>query len=83
MAIEGMQSILKQREQQFGRITQQPKQQIDADGEEALKLFFDYIKASNEQMVGICASILDNQKVLESKIDEIDKKLSSLNIKEE
>jgi hypothetical protein len=82
MAIEGMQSILRRREEQFGRITQQPKQQPE-DGEEALKLFFDYIKASNEQLAGICVSILDNQKVLELKINEIDKKLSDLHIKEE
>ncbi len=80
MAIEGLQSIMRQREAQFGRAGQQSVKQPEED---ALKLFFDYIKASNDQMVGICATILDNQKIFEIKLEEIDKKLTAMNIKEE
>jgi len=72
---------LRKREEQFGRISQQPQQAKNE--EDGLKLFFDYIKASNEQIVGVCATILDHQKILELKIDEIDKKLSGMHIKEE
>mgnify|MGYP001357076540 CR=1 FL=1 len=74
MAIEGLQSIMRQREMQYGRL--ETKEKTDTD--EALKLFFDYIKSSNEQMMGICVTILDNQKILASKIDDIEKTLQGM-----
>lgn len=73
--IEGMQSILRQREVQFGKMA---PTQPSSETEEALKLFFDYIKASNEQILGVCVTIMDNQKILGSKLDEIEKQLQEM-----
>jgi len=79
MAIEGMQSILRQRAEQYSRMGA-PQPAANNDDEEALKIFFDYIKASNEQLMGVCATILDNQKILEIKLAEIDKKLDTIKV---
>ena len=80
MAIEGMQSILRQRAEQYSRMGTPQSSSKDDDTDEALKIFFDYIKASNEQLMGVCATILDNQKILELKLMEIDKKLDTIKV---
>lgn len=85
MSVANMNRILRAREAQYGRMGQESpfeesQEEEQQTGEEALKLFFDYIEKSNNQIMATCTTILNNQKIFEQKLDEINKKLENAKI---
>lgn len=78
MAIEGLSSILRGREAQYGNMQQ--KQTISKDNDEAIKLLFDYIQKSNAQIMSTCADILNNQKFLSEEVEKINEKLDKIKV---
>lgn len=71
--IEGLNTILTAREQQYSRFNKATESaQNDA---EALKLLFDYMEKSNKQIMSVCQNILSNQTDIFSQLESINKKL--------
>ena len=75
MAIEGLQEIIDQQQQQRETLSQKTQPGGNTESMEILKLIFEYIKSSNNEMKEFIKKIKDEQEEIKSDIKIIKDRL--------